>query len=101
MCKSISIRGDDHHVATRRRSRAEAVVCCRAAREMVLGLTDGQSLTAFIADPMICSHVIRQRQQQPPRPEEDHLTSLAASVARQRNDENFLLRLVLLCTSVA
>ena len=68
--------------------------------EMVLGLTDGQSLTAFIADPMICSHVIRQRQQ-PPRPEEDHLTSLAASVARQRNDENFLLRLVLLCTSVA
>ena len=32
--------------------------------EMVLGLTDGQSLTAFIADPMICSHVIRQRQQQ-------------------------------------
>ena len=25
---------------------------------MVLGLTDGQSLTAFIADPMICSHVI-------------------------------------------
>ena len=67
--------------------------------EMVLGLTDGQSLTAFIADPMICSHVIRQRQQQPP--EEDHLTSLAASVARQRNDENFLLRLVLLCTSVA
>ena len=26
--------------------------------EMVLGLTDGQSLTAFIADPMICSHVI-------------------------------------------
>ena len=71
--------------------------------EMVLGLTDGQSLTAFIADPMICSYVIRQRQQQqqPPRPEEDHLTSLAASVARQRNDENFLLRLVLLCTSVA
>ena len=60
--------------------------------EMVLGLTDGQSLTAFIADPMICSHVIRQRQQPP---EEDHLTSLAASVARQRNDENFLLRLVL------
>ena len=62
LCESISIRGDDHHVATRRMNRAEAVVRRAAAREMVLGLTDGQSLTAFIADPMICSHVIRQPQ---------------------------------------
>ena len=32
LCESISIRGDDHHVATRRMNRAEAVVRRAAAR---------------------------------------------------------------------
>ena len=31
-------------------SASMASACCADAREMVLGLTDGQSLTAFIAD---------------------------------------------------
>ncbi len=60
---------------------------------MVLGLTDGQSLTAFIADPMICSHVIPSVVCVPSREDDDQDQLSFTAIAEFKSLTQWRIRL--------